>query len=180
MVQILAPLLGAAIFLSGALAGTLYSGRCHVCSIGFLIKIDGNVTAPRPGDSSINEPAVSAPNGVPITEGASIGTYVVLELFSIRWNGYSPNRRNRPAAKYMAPMETASAMMMESSSAKMMMESSSKKMMESTSTMMMEATSTKKMMDATSTMYGSGSSGNSGYDNCVMRMFSLLVLSQST
>jgi len=128
MVQIFAPLLAASLLFSGVLA------------------------APTP-DSSINEPAVSAPNGIPITEGSAVGT-------------------GAPKAAYEAPMATASAaMMQESSSAKMMEESSSKKMMEESSTKkMMEATSTKKEAAApTSTMYGSGSSGKSNYDNCIMQ-----------
>jgi plastocyanin len=136
MVQIFAPLLAATLLFSGVLA------------------------VPTP-DSSINEPAVSAPNGIPITEGSAVGT------------GAAKVAYEAPMATTSAAMmqESSSAkMMQESSSKKMMEESSTKKMMEETSTKMMEATSTKKESAApTSTMYGSGSSGKSSYDNCIMQ-----------
>jgi len=147
MVQILAPLFGAALLFSGVMA------------------------APRP-DSSINEPAVSSPNGIPITEGAAVGTPKVAAYEPMATTSAMMSEASS-SAKMMA--ESSSKMMMESSS-KMMMASSSKMMSEATSTKMMsEATSTKKMMEAsstaaaTSTMYGSGSSGSSGYDSCVMQ-----------
>jgi plastocyanin len=122
-------------------------------------------------DSSINEPAVSAPNGTPITEGTPEATKA-----SKGSNGYEGSNgygsKQDTTSSVMMSETTSSAMGYETSSSTMAHETTTSMMEETTSSMMMDTTSSSMMMETTSTTtaYGSGStSWDSGYNDCVQQ-----------
>jgi len=163
--------------------------------LGAVALLSGFAAAlPRP-DSSINEPAVSAPYGVPVTEGSkpyvsyhdpianiltNLTRTVVAKMGNNNYNNYNPPVNYNPPAKDAPKYEasTTTVMKHEATTTSVMQH-----VMTTTSSKKEEhvmATTTQHAMTTTApsygSSYGSGSSNwnSNGYNDCVQRMFSIL------
>lgn len=173
---LIAPLVGAAVFLSGlaaALPTSDYSSSGSSNGYGSSDSSSNGYGSSGSSNSNYGGSSESSNYG-----GSSESSSYGGSSESSSYGGSNYNNKDTTSSSMMMDT-TSSSMMMDTTSTMMMEDTTSTKMMEdTTSTMMMEDTTSTKMMDetttssaysSTSTSYGSGSTywGGSGYQDCV-------------